>query len=160
KEPTLEGRVSADLETEIRAGHLDIGIRLSAPGFWPSVETGLDPLLANWSAARDLATNWEILYREDLPQSKEALALVQRLCAAAKADFLSRRLALMNVTQRAVPVQTEAVAVKDPQEKQALTLAALIPLVLILMTITGAVYPAIDLTAGERERGTLEILVA
>jgi ABC-2 type transport system permease protein/sodium transport system permease protein len=28
------------------------------------------------------------------------------------------------------------------------------------MTITGAVYPAIDLTAGERERGTLEILMA
>jgi ABC-2 type transport system permease protein/sodium transport system permease protein len=35
-----------------------------------------------------------------------------------------------------------------------------VPLVLILMTITGAVYPAIDLTAGERERGTLEILMA
>jgi ABC-2 type transport system permease protein/sodium transport system permease protein len=33
-------------------------------------------------------------------------------------------------------------------------------LILILMTITGAVYPAIDLTAGERERGTLEILMA
>ena len=28
------------------------------------------------------------------------------------------------------------------------------------MTITGAVYPAIDLTAGERERGTLEVLMA
>src|SRR5207237_5187550 len=42
----------------------------------------------------------------------------------------------------------------------AVSLAALVPLVLILMTITGAVYPAIDLTAGERERGTLEILVA
>src|SRR5205807_2950224 len=28
------------------------------------------------------------------------------------------------------------------------------------MTITGAVYPAIDLTAGERERGTLEALIA
>src|SRR5207247_335187 len=40
------------------------------------------------------------------------------------------------------------------------SLAALVPLILILMTITGAVYPAIDLTAGERERGTLEILVA
>lgn len=37
---------------------------------------------------------------------------------------------------------------------------AIIPLVLVLMTITGAVYPAIDLTAGERERGTLETLVA
>jgi ABC-2 type transport system permease protein/sodium transport system permease protein len=28
------------------------------------------------------------------------------------------------------------------------------------MTITGAVYPAIDLTAGEHERGTLEVLIA
>ena len=36
----------------------------------------------------------------------------------------------------------------------------LVPLILILMTITGAVYPAIDLTAGERERGTLEALIA
>src|SRR5262249_40844712 len=41
-----------------------------------------------------------------------------------------------------------------------ISLSALVPLILILMTITGAVYPAIDLTAGERERGTLEILVA
>ena len=39
-------------------------------------------------------------------------------------------------------------------------LASLIPLILILMTMTGAVYPAIDLTAGERERGTLEMLMA
>ncbi|MFM8584224.1 MAG: type II CAAX prenyl endopeptidase Rce1 family protein, partial [Planctomycetaceae bacterium] len=37
---------------------------------------------------------------------------------------------------------------------------AVIPLILTLMTVTGAVYPAIDLTAGERERGTLEVLVS
>lgn len=43
--------------------------------------------------------------------------------------------------------------------KQSL-LASIIPLVLVLMTITGAVYPAIDLTAGERERGTMEALIA
>ncbi|MDZ4686408.1 MAG: CPBP family glutamic-type intramembrane protease, partial [Planctomycetaceae bacterium] len=42
----------------------------------------------------------------------------------------------------------------------AFSLATLVPLVLILMTVTGAVYPAIDLTAGERERGTLEALIA
>lgn len=39
-------------------------------------------------------------------------------------------------------------------------LATLVPLILVLMTITGAVYPAIDLTAGERERGTIESLIA
>jgi sodium transport system permease protein len=43
---------------------------------------------------------------------------------------------------------------------QSFWLGALVPLILILMTITGAVYPAIDLTAGERERGTLESLMA
>lgn len=40
------------------------------------------------------------------------------------------------------------------------SLKTFIPLMLLLMTMTGAVYPAIDLTAGERERGTLEALVA
>lgn len=38
-------------------------------------------------------------------------------------------------------------------------LGQVLPLILILMTITGAIYPAIDLTAGERERGTLESLM-
>jgi ABC-2 type transport system permease protein/sodium transport system permease protein len=35
-----------------------------------------------------------------------------------------------------------------------------LPLILLLMTVTGGVYPAIDLTAGERERDTLETLFA
>ncbi|MCH7703327.1 MAG: CPBP family intramembrane metalloprotease [Planctomycetes bacterium] len=38
-------------------------------------------------------------------------------------------------------------------------LSLILPLILVLMTITGAIYPAIDLTAGERERGTLESLL-
>ncbi len=39
-------------------------------------------------------------------------------------------------------------------------LSGILPLILILMTMTGAVYPAIDLTAGERERGTMEAMIA
>ena len=46
------------------------------------------------------------------------------------------------------------------ERQSSFPLASLVPLVLVLMTITGAVYPAIDLTAGERERGTLETLMA
>lgn len=44
--------------------------------------------------------------------------------------------------------------------RTAFSLATLVPLILILMTVTGAVYPAIDLTAGERERNTLEALIS
>ncbi len=55
-----------------------------------------------------------------------------------------------------VKIEVESVG----EVKSSPMLATVIPLVLVLMTITGAVYPAIDLTAGERERGTMEALMA
>jgi len=59
------------------------------------------------------------------------------------------------------PLQLRYVNVPNQtRDVYGISLATVIPLILILMTITGAVYPAIDLTAGERERGTLEALVA
>ncbi len=67
---------------------------------------------------------------------------------------------LLVAEQRAYKPPIEiAVRTIGNEQKQSL-LATVIPLVLILMTITGAVYPAIDLTAGERERGTIEALIA
>lgn len=55
------------------------------------------------------------------------------------------------------PITMSAAPIKVPETTS--TLASLVPLVLVLMTIAGAVYPAIDLTAGERERGTLEAVI-
>lgn len=56
------------------------------------------------------------------------------------------------------PVAVEITDVGEP--KKGSMLGTIVPLVLVLMTITGAVYPAIDLTAGERERGTMESVMA
>lgn len=56
------------------------------------------------------------------------------------------------------PPSIEVVDHGEPKDMP--ILATIVPLVLVLMTITGAVYPAIDLTAGERERGTMEALMA
>jgi len=53
------------------------------------------------------------------------------------------------------PVAVKTVNLSSPPS----ILGQILPLVLVLMTITGAIYPAIDLTAGERERGTLESLM-
>lgn len=62
----------------------------------------------------------------------------------------------------ALPVSRPVIRKIELKEGQSAggTIASMIPLALVLMTITGAVYPAIDLTAGERERGTLETLMA
>ena len=56
------------------------------------------------------------------------------------------------------PLTVQAEDVGEVEENS--MLATIVPLVLVLMTITGAVYPAIDLTAGERERGTMEAVMA
>ncbi|HEY4187204.1 MAG TPA: ABC transporter permease subunit/CPBP intramembrane protease [Polyangia bacterium] len=39
-------------------------------------------------------------------------------------------------------------------------LSKILPLIVVIMTMLGAFYPAIDITAGERERGTLETLLS
>jgi len=46
-----------------------------------------------------------------------------------------------------------------PEQLQSV-LAMTLPMILVLMTIAGAMYPAIDTTAGEKERGTIETILA
>ena len=58
------------------------------------------------------------------------------------------------------PLEVTMTSPATPHQRGGWALGQIIPIILVLMTITGAVYPAIDLTAGERERGTLETLMA
>jgi ABC-type Na+ efflux pump permease subunit len=113
------------------------------------------------------AVRWELLYLEDSPQGREAVRHVQRLCEAANRRLLQRQLYRLREWVKPVPAWKDWPAlvlqpVMVPLEggRRPSAFLVLVPLILILMTITGAVYPAIDLTAGERERGTLEILMA
>ncbi len=57
------------------------------------------------------------------------------------------------------PIAIESKSIATERQLGGWALGQVVPLVLVLMTITGAIYPAIDLTAGERERGTLETLM-
>lgn len=48
-----------------------------------------------------------------------------------------------------------------PAEKRSgFMLALMLPYMIMIMVLIGAMYPAIDLTAGEKERGTLETILA
>ncbi len=58
------------------------------------------------------------------------------------------------------PVHIDTVSIATERQRGGWALGQIIPIILVLMTITGSIYPAIDLTAGERERGTLETLMA
>jgi sodium transport system permease protein len=58
----------------------------------------------------------------------------------------------------ALPVRVEDVEVSSAQERLA-TLLNILPLLLVLAALTGGMQIAIDTTAGERERGSLEPLL-
>lgn len=94
------------------------------------------------------------------PTGREALAHVETLLAAANEKDLKDRLNVPGPGPPITLLSLQRITLETSVGDGLISLSALVPLILILMTITGAVYPAIDLTAGERERGTLEILVA
>jgi ABC-2 type transport system permease protein/sodium transport system permease protein len=140
------GMQTPNLDAMILAGHAHLGVRVKdVKQFRPS---------------GDLRWDCELLYKENSAKSLEALHAVESRIALVNARGLRSRLNAPGAAPPVILVRTDRQAVKAEEEQPFSFLGALIPLILILMTITGAVYPAIDLTAGERERGTLEILCA
>jgi sodium transport system permease protein len=57
------------------------------------------------------------------------------------------------------PVKVSATDVAPPSKVGVNVWSRIFPFLLVLMTLTGAFYPAIDLCAGEKERGTMETLL-
>lgn len=55
--------------------------------------------------------------------------------------------------------ETEMREVASQEKQQGALLATVLPYILIFLCLTGAMYVAIDLTTGEKERGTLETLL-
>jgi ABC-2 type transport system permease protein/sodium transport system permease protein len=101
---------------------------------------------------------WDLYYRPGSPSSEAALRFVETRLQALNETHLDLQLKKLGIAAELLAgVTRHAVAFGGTPT---FSLAALIPLILVMMTVTGAVYPAIDLTAGERERGTLETLIA
>ena len=57
------------------------------------------------------------------------------------------------------PFTIESHNIASRKEMGGMVIGSFLPYLIILMSLTGAMYPAIDLTAGEKERGTLETLL-
>jgi sodium transport system permease protein len=57
------------------------------------------------------------------------------------------------------PFELRAENVAPPEKVGGNTIGGFIPYLFILLCFTGAMYPAMDLTAGEKERGTLETIL-
>jgi membrane protease YdiL (CAAX protease family)/ABC-type Na+ efflux pump permease subunit len=100
------------------------------------------------------------LFRRNDMFSETAAQYLNAWLKRANQYEMQMRLKMAGVPSQATWLPETTVVGELEESSSPVPLASLIPLILVLMTITGAVYPAIDLTAGERERGTLETLMA
>ncbi|MCA9141826.1 MAG: ABC transporter permease subunit [Planctomycetaceae bacterium] len=141
-EPKIRWLYGDELRKGVASGAIDVGVVL-LEGEELEQSTGFRRQL-----------NCQVIYREESALSKVA------------ADYITKRLDAINksytkdILHVRLPTDFQLDPVSGSGGAAAFSLTTLVPLILILMTITGAVYPAIDLTAGERERGTLETLMA
>ena len=143
--------LTSDLDAALKDGGIDLGVLL------PEAQGIVQRPRRDWLA------RCELRYLGGQAEAAAAMQFVERRLAAGQSFMLESRLLPPDFRGGPPPVRALRI-IHAPMAAvggdRLISLAALVPLILILMTITGAVYPAIDLTAGERERGTLEILVA
>jgi len=101
-----------------------------------------------------------VLYDASDDRSQRAQGVASRALGAWNDTLLARRLAERGLPPAfARPIAVADSSVATAQEAGAYALGRFLPVLLILMTLLGAFYPAIDLAAGEKERGTLETLL-
>ncbi len=140
--PVVVTLMGGTLEESLDQGNIDLGVRARRRD----------------GAPNEAFTDFELVYRTDTSAGPQVAAyVIERLRAANEQYAVQRLRQLGDSSHLPASWQSRPIGGTGGQHVQ---FATLVPMILILMTITGAVYPAIDLTAGERERGTLEALMA
>lgn len=76
-------------------------------------------------------------------------------------ELRKEKVAELNLDETAVlyPISYEQTDMSTKEESMGSMLGSIIPMLMITSICLGAIYPAIDVTAGEKERGTLETLL-
>ena len=112
-------------------------------------------------AERDATLPRPLVFHEDA--DPRSLLAYQRVVGALRnweRAVLRERLATAGLpADLPAPVAPLGVSLSLPAERAAGVWSRLFPALIVLMTISGAFYPAVDMAAGEKERGTMETLL-
>ncbi len=104
--------------------------------------------------------NLAVHYDETRDSSRVALRRVREALETLRRALVKERISAAKLTPTFLkPLELKDSSVASSREVGSYMLARVLPLLVMLMVLLGAFYPAIDLTAGEKERGTLETLL-
>ncbi len=116
---------------------------------------GLDATLAAGGTA-----TVNIYHYEGEVRSSRAVAEVRKFFDTKTGAIVTARLAERGLTPAAIkPIELKPQNVAPPEKVGGNLIGGIIPYFFLILAFTGAMYPAMDLTAGEKERGTMETLL-
>jgi sodium transport system permease protein len=135
-----------DYEAKIRSGELDVALVIDA-NFASDVAAGK-------------AATVRLVYDRSRDRARAAIEAAEAVLRAYNRQWGTQRLVLRGIApQVALPLEVEAVDLATPQQSGALILF-LVAYYGLFAALMGGMAGALDATAGERERGSLEPLLA
>jgi sodium transport system permease protein len=127
----------------------DIRAAIEIPaGFQSSLDTGASQTLKIY------------FYNGELKSSSGANRL-EKFIKDYREGIVKERLAAKNLPASVLtPFEVKQENVAPPEKVSGATIGTFVGYMVIILSMTGAMYPAIDLTAGEKERGTMETILS
>jgi len=138
-----------DIFAAIRSGQLDLVLKVNA-GHQEDLTAGQQ-------------SQWQ-LYFNDSSQLNQVKQKVNKVFHQYLDTLRQEKFAQLGINEKQFELLMKPVALKtvdtaDERENLGEQIGGLLPYLLIVLCLTGAMYPAIDLGAGEKERGTIETLL-
>lgn len=151
---------------EAGSGEVGIGEVGSREGAEAAVVAGELDAVVSFDPAPGAASALEgnfvarISYDQSEERSRRARDRISGVVDRYRARWLERESETLAIPAEALtPFEVERENVASQDEMGAFLLSLIIPLLLVVMVALGSFYPAIDSTAGERERSTWETLM-
>jgi sodium transport system permease protein len=111
--------------------------------------------------AQQKADTVKIYIYEGEMKSSFAAGKVEKYLKAYSDDVVKERLAAKNLPESTLkPFEIKQENVAPPEKVGGAAFGGVIGYMVILLCLTGGMYPAMDLTAGEKERGTMETILS
>lgn len=145
-EPGIDLEYSENPEADIRDGKLDLIIDFVQVQDAPPLAEGNVGARVTYDASRD--------------RSATARARTKRVIDRYRDQFIEREAGKLGISKSQLQAfRVDEVNVSTNSEMGRFVLALLLPIMMVVMLAMGAIYPAIDTTAGERETGTWETMM-
>lgn len=105
--------------------------------------------------------NFEVQYLSSVTNSNQASNMISNKLKLYQQHLEEKKLSSLGLDSETLmhPIEVKWSDQSNKEEKVGSILGSILPFLLITSILMGAVYPAIDTTAGEKERGTLETLL-